>query len=313
MTRLLPRWSVAAVALSCLVGAERPSVRAVVARARMYQLPLVGVLLAGPLERRGFGPRAAELDRAIVAPVARSCAAAVFAAVEPAAAVVEWRRALGALHGAAAVAVEAAGHGALANGQWRNLVAAYGLMARREAESNASFSHVIKSRVDLSYRNALDVPALLALPDDALAVCSKQFQSSRRFLEIDGGKVANTLRFPTTPDQLVVGPRAAMDVWIGAGAFLENATALNEVERRFGAWNIEKYFGAYLVAAHVRVAMVDVQLGRFRDAAEARDAPWIEGPCAACFDADRGGPFSPFAFGARDLGANWLEPRTAGA
>ena len=57
--------------------------RAVVARARMYQLPLVGVLLAGPLERRGFGPRAAELDRAIVAPVARSCAAAVFAAAEP--------------------------------------------------------------------------------------------------------------------------------------------------------------------------------------------------------------------------------------
>ena len=299
----------------------RPTVADVAARERRDGRPLVAVLLGGPLAHRGFAPRPEELDRAILAPLAASCGVAIFVAADRPGAEADWRGALGAVRSDVAVVAEFVDGGRSGwrtppEFQWGHIALAQGLMRRHEG-AGAAFAYVAKARVDLSYHNVLDAAALLAVPDGAVAACSKQFQSwlPSRTLEVaDAGTTVRLAKWPSVPDQFLAGPRASVDALLAAAGFYGDAAALDAVRRTYGplrprggALSTEELLGGFVFAANLSVVVVELQLGRFASSKEAAAARWLAPPCAACFDADRGGPRAPRAAGNRPV--EWVTPR----
>jgi hypothetical protein len=105
-----------------------------------------------------------------------------------------------------------------------------------------------------------------------------------------------------------------VDALLAAAGFYGDAAALDAVRRTYGplrprggALSTEELLGGFVFAANLSVVVVELQLGRFASSKEAAAARWLAPPCAACFDADRGGPRAPRAAGNRPV--EWVTPR----
>ena len=176
----------------------------------------------------------------------------------------------------------------------------YLLLAARERAVGRRYAFVVKGRFDLTFRPGDVVSAgwLRALPRDAVAVPSLEFQWKVRWLEGEtGGRPGTrTARWPNAMnDQLAFGRRAPMHAYFGL--LLANRTSPGgsglgrRGAAREAAAQAEAILADHCVTRGVSVLTVELQLAKPTDRQRRSAAvPWLSNrSCCFCFDASRGG------------------------
>jgi hypothetical protein len=158
--------------------------------------------------------------------------------------------------------------------QYGHLRNSYEQMKLYESEHSVHFDYLVKARQDVEYKpdNFISPGWFSKMAADEIAVPSTEFHMTDRWME----------RKPSWPDgmsdQLVLGPRLAMDYYFDL--FWSRPT--KTPRRRYG---IENMLAEHMVSGSVKVRTVELQLsqpgGKFWNGND-RHGGWVTTPCELC-------------------------------